>query len=152
MNVKDTIALFEESLSVLELTPEETRCEGVGEYMIKLDEVDIYIDIWQPEEPSQWQYFPSETPETIFQIISPIVRYPKPEKFPAFASELLHLNFHMHYASLILNAEEEIAAVKFKRPSAGLTTEQIIEPIEAVGFYATHVSNYLSQKYLVQQL
>jgi hypothetical protein len=152
MTVKETIALFENTLEIFELTPEETRCEGEGEYLIRMDPIELYIDIWQPKEPSQWQYYPSETPETVFQVIAPICRYPKPEQFPAFASELLHMNFHLHYAALILNAEEEIAAVKFKRPAAGLTREGIVEPIEAVGFYATHIASYLGRKFNAQQL
>ena len=63
MQAAEAIALFEQIVEKhLTLKPEQIRCENEGEYIVKRGEdTELYIDIWQPEQSSQWQYFNRES-------------------------------------------------------------------------------------------
>lgn len=154
MNTKEAISLFEETVNRhLQLKPEQIRCENEGEYIIKRgDTTEMYVDIWQPETASQWQYFDRENPAGIFQIISPVCHYPVDEHLAMFMEELAHINFHLFGARFIANAEQKIVSVQFKRITHGLNETEIVEPIEAVGYYAENLKEYLSEKYHVKKI
>ena len=154
MNVKEAIQLFEGVVEKhLQLKPDQTRCENEGEYIVKRgDNTEMYIDIWQPEEISQWQYFDRENVAGIFQIVAPICKYPADEHLAMFMEELAHLNFHLFSARFIANAEQRVVSIQYKRVLEGLNDTEIIEPLEAVGYYAENLKEYLAEKYHVEKI
>ncbi len=154
MNVKEAIQLFEGVVEKhLQLKPDQTRCENEGEYIVKRGEnTEMYIDIWQPEEISQWQYFDRENVAGIFQIVAPICKYPADEHLAMFMEELAHLNFHLFSARFIANSEQRVVSIQYKRVLEGLNDTEIIEPLEAVGYYAENLKEYLAEKYHVEKI
>lgn len=152
MQVAEAIALFEESLRHFKLTPDQTRSENEGEYIIGSENAEIYIDIWQPESASQWQYFDREQTAGIFQIVAPVCHYPAPEHREMFFEELAHLNFHLFYGRFIANSEQEVVSIQFKRITNGLNESEIVEPIEAITYYTENLKEYLEEKYKVKKL
>jgi hypothetical protein len=154
MQIKEAIILFEKVVAEhLQLKPEQTRCENEGEYIIQRGEsTELYVDIWQPTETTQWQYFDRQNIASIFQIVSPICEYPADEHLATFMEELAHLNFHLFSASFIANSEQRIISIQFKRVLEGLNETEIIEPLEAVGYYAENLKEYLAEKYHVKKI
>jgi hypothetical protein len=153
MEVKKAIALFEENVKKhLGLKPEEIRCENEGEYIVNRNDTELYIDIWQPKETSQWQYFDRNEIAGIYQIVAPICFYPAEENLQMFLEELAHLNFHLFYGSFIANSQEKIVSIQFKRILTGLNETEIVEPLEAVGYYAENLKEYLAEKYHVKKI
>ena len=154
MQVNKAIQLFEISIQKhLNVKPEEIRCKNEGEYVIiRGESTELYVDIWQPEEPSQWQYFDRNEIAGIFQIVSPICEYPHEEHLEKFMEELAHLNFHLFSAKFVANSEQKIVSIQFKRILDGLNETEIIEPVEAVGYYAENLKEYLSEKYHVKKI
>ncbi|MBR9861387.1 YbjN domain-containing protein [bacterium] len=152
MQVDEAIKIFESSLKHFNLSAEETRCEGVGEYLIQRDQTEIYIDLWQPEQASQWQYFDRSEVAGIFQVVAPVCRYPVQEHLPLFLEELAHLNFHLFYGAFIANSEQRIISIQYKRVLDGLNETEIVEPIEAIGYYAENLKEYLHEKYKVEKI
>jgi hypothetical protein len=154
MDLKQAISLFEEVIQKhLLLKPEQTRCENEGEYIIKRgDNTEMYIDIWQPTEASQWQYYDRDNVSGVFQIVAPVCHYPDDSNLSMFMEELAHLNFHLFSAKFIANSEQKVVSVQFKRVLQGLNETEIIEPLEAVGYYAENLKEYLSEKYHVEKL
>ena len=154
MQVKEAIQKKEKTiLKHLNMKPREIRCENEGEYIIVRGEsTELYIDIWQPKESSQWQYFDREQIAGIFQIVSPICEYPPQEHISQFMEELAHLNFHLFSAKFIANAEQKVVSIQFKRVLEGLNETEIIEPLEAVGYYAENLKEYLAEKYHVKKM
>lgn len=153
MEVDKAISLFELAISKhLNLKPEQIRCANPGEYIINRNETELYVDIWQPEEISQWQYFEREKVTPIFQIVAPVCYYPDEQYKAMFLEELAHLNFHFFYGSFIANAQEKVVSIQFKRILNGLNDTEIIEPLEAVGYYAENLKEYLAEKYHVKKI
>jgi len=152
MQAAEAIQTFENALKHFNLSPDQTRCEGEGEYLINRDKTELYVDIWQPEKASQWQYFDRESPSAIFQIVAPICKYPATDHLSMFLEELAHMNFHLFYGSFIANSEQKIISIHFKRITAGLNESEIVEPIEAIGYYAENLKEYLQEKYRVEKL
>ncbi len=153
MQITEAISLFEKSIKEhLNLTPAETRCENDGEYIIKRENIELYIDLWQPKEPSQWQYFNREEIAGIYQVVAPICFYPEPEHLPLFLEELAHLNFHLFFGSFIANSQEKVISIQYKRVLNGLNETEVIEPLEAVGYYAENLQQYLMEKYHVKKI
>ena len=154
MQVKEAITIFEKVVEKhLQLKPEQTRCENEGEYIIKRgDDTELYVDIWQPAETTQWQYFDRQNIAGIFQVVAPICKYPPEEHLPMFMEELAHLNFHLFSACFIANSEQQIVSIQFKRVLEGLNETEVIEPLEAVGYYAENLKEYLSEKYHVEKI
>ncbi len=154
MQVTEAISIFEKVVKEhLNLTPEQIRCENDGEYLIQRgDETELYVDIWQPTETTQWQYFDRQKIAGIFQIVAPICEYPADEHLAMFMEELAHLNFHLFSASFIANSEQRVVSIQFKRVLEGLNETEVIEPLEAVGYYAENLKEYLSEKYYVKKI
>jgi hypothetical protein len=154
MTTTQAISIFETVAKThLNLNAEQIRCENEGEYLIQRGEdTELYIDIWQPTETSQWQYFDRENVAGIFQIVSPICEYPADEHLPMFMEELAHLNFHLFLAAFTANAEQRIVSLQYKRVLTGLNETEIIEPLEAVGYYAENLKEYLAEKYHVKKI
>ncbi|PCJ64617.1 MAG: hypothetical protein COA58_12835 [Bacteroidetes bacterium] len=154
MDVKEAIVLFENVIQKhLQLKPEQTRCENEGEYIVKRgDNTEMYIDIWQPTEASQWQYYDRDKIAGVFQIVAPVCHYPAESNIPMFMEELAHLNFHLFTAKFIANSEQKVVSIQFKRVLEGLNETEIIEPLEAVGYYAENLKEYLKEKYHVEKL
>jgi len=103
MDIKEAIKTFETVIEKhLKLKPEQTRCENEGEYIVKRgDTTEMYIDLWQPTESSQWQYYDRDNIAGIFQIVAPVCKYPADEHVAMFMEELAHLNFHLFSAKFI---------------------------------------------------
>ena len=149
MQVNKAIQLFEKSIQKhLGVKPEEIRCKNEGEYLIiRGESTELYVDIWQPDQTSQWQYFDRNEIAGIFQIVSPICEYPHDEHLGQFMEELAHLNFHLFSAKFVANAQQKIVSIQYKRILEGLNETEIIEPVEAVGYYAENLKEYLAEKY-----
>lgn len=154
MQIKEAIKVFEEAVNKhLQLKPEQIRCEGEGEYIIKRgDSTELFIDIWQPESASQWQYFDRDNVAGIYQVISPACKYPVDDHLAMFMEELAHLNFHLFGARFITNAEQRIVSVQYKRVLHGLNETEVIESLESVGYYAENLKEYLAEKYHVEKI
>lgn len=152
MQVAEAIKIFEDSLKHFQLTADQTRCENEGEYLLGTETTEIYVDIWQPEDASQWQYFDRDKVAGIFQIVAPICQYPAEEYQSLFFEELAHLNFHLFYGRFIANNEQGIVSIQYKRILDGLNEVEIVEPIEAVTYYAENLKEYLHEKYKVEKI
>ena len=152
MQVSEAIAIFEDALRHFKLTPEQTRCENVGEYIVGSENAELYVDIWEPESASQWQYFDREQTAGIFQIVAPVCYYPAEEMRLTFFEELAHLNFHLFYGKFIANAEQQVVSIQYKRVINGLNDSEVVEPMEALRYYTENLKEYLEEKYKVKKL
>lgn len=153
MDLKPIYEKVEDALSTIGLEPELARCEGEGQWLINREEIELYIDVWQPEEHGQWEYFKDEEPAGVFQIVAPICMLPENEAhYKTFLEEILYMNFHMFYGSFTLNKEENMVAIRFRRLVEGINRVEMIEPLESIGFYAESLQKYLIEKYKAKKI
>ena len=114
MQVTEAISIFEKVVKEhLNLTPEQIRCENDGEYLIQRgDDTELYVDIWQPTETTQWQYFDRQKIAGIFQIVAPICEYPADDHLAMFMEELAHLNFHLFSGRRRLRNIDDVSLIR----------------------------------------
>ncbi|MFT5512192.1 MAG: hypothetical protein ACI8SE_000589 [Bacteroidia bacterium] len=153
MDLKPFYEVVEDAIKTLGVDPEETRCDAPGQWILTRDAVEIFVDIWQPLEHNQWEYFKEDEPTAVFQVVAPVCYIPESEADRAkFMEEILYINHHMFYGSFTVNMDEKMAAIRFKRLLEGTNRVEMIEPIESIGFYAENLSNYLSNKYDLKKI
>lgn len=151
MNFQTYSELIESALATLGLNPVETRCADEGQWMIFNGETEIYIDLWENENDNPWLYFESTDPLFMFQIIAPICLMPD-DKSEVFYEEILHNNLNMLYGSYTINKEQNMLAVKYRRPMTNLSKEEIIDLIECIGYYAESTFEILKERYPIQKI
>lgn len=148
MDLKPYSEKVEDALATIGVEPENARCEGEGQWLVHRNAIEIYVDIWQPDEHQQWEYFKDDDPAAIFQVVSPVCFVPEdPALYQKFLEEILYMNFHMFYGSFTVNFQEKMAAIRFRRLLEGINRVEIIEPIEGIGFYSESLMPYLCEKY-----
>ncbi len=153
MDLKPYYEVAEDAIKTLGVDPEITRCEGEGQWILVREEIEIFIDIWQPLEHNQWEYFREDEPTAVFQVVAPVCYVPESDQDRlTFMEELLYINHHMFYGSFTVNMEEKMAVIRFKRLLEGANRVEMIEPIESIGFYAENLSNYLTKKYGLKKI
>jgi hypothetical protein len=143
---------FENALQSMGVNPEDTRCAEEGQWILYKDDTEVYIDMWKPEERSQWQFNEFPESQTLFQVVSPCCYLPNDEARATFLEEMLYLNFHMYYANFTFNEDENMAAVRYKGIAQDMTEKEMINALESVSFYSQNLSNYLSEKYAVEKV
>ncbi len=153
MDLQPFYDVAEDAIKTLGVDPEITRCEDAGQWILERNDIEVYLDVWQPVDHNQWEYFKEEEPTAIFQVLVPVCHIPEKESDRyAFMEEVLYLNHHMFYGSFTINMEEGIAAIRFKRLLEGTNRVEMIEPIESISFYAENLSKFLSEKYGLRKI
>ena len=147
MKLQDYYQQFEDALLKLGVPAEQARCEEPGQWVLFRDNTEIYVDIWQPDTMTEFNYYEAEEPPVIFQVLSPVVALPDRSRQDEFYSELLQMNFNMFFGSFFINLAENVAAVKYRRVALAITESEMIESIESVGYYSGLFSEGLEAKY-----
>jgi hypothetical protein len=151
MNIEKSTELIESTFAFLGLNPLETRGAEQGQWVIYNGDTEIYMDIWEVEKENAWLYYESDEPIFAFQVISPICYLPE-TGLENLYEELLHNNLNMLYTSYTINKEQNMLAVKYRRPTKGLTQEEIIEAIESVGYYSESTYAALKDRYQISKI
>lgn len=144
--------IIDDAIVKMGLNPDETRGEESGQWQIFRGAICIFIDVWKPSLNSDWNYTGSEYAVNTFQVIAPITELPEESKLFQFYEELLHMNFHLYKASIIVNRRDNVLAIKYKSLVAGLSETEVIEAVESVGYYAEMLAEYYSKNYGVKKL
>jgi len=150
MNLEQGIDLIENALTKRELNPAEARTGEKGEWMLFMDGLEVYIDVWDEPGPTVWN-FNTENPPPVFQVIAVVSFLPEKNK-QEFYEELLHLNFNLFDASFCVNSEENLLVVKHKSLSFGLTEDFVGFAIDSVGYYAHLTYKALQEKYDLKKI
>lgn len=149
MDIYEVQKIIEGALQSIGIDPEEARSEGEGQWLLMRNQTEVYVDSWVQEDNSQWQYFQTDKPVPVFQVVSPVCYLPAGENRGAFMEELLYVNFHMYYGSFTINEEENMAAIRYRVPGDDLDQKRVIEVLDSVGYYSEALAGYLCEKYEV---
>jgi hypothetical protein len=147
MTLLNYYAIVEDALRVVGIQPEEARCAKEGEWQLQKGESEIYIDLWVPESVNQWQYYVAENPEPLLQIMIPIGSLQAITNRELLMADLLQLNAQLYYGAFIFNPEQNMVALQFKRLATGINQREVLEPINALGYYAENLSIMLKDRF-----
>lgn len=149
MDIYGVYKVIQDSLTKVGIEPEDAKTEGEGQWLLMRNKTEIYVDAWVQEENSQWQYFQSDQPVPVFQVVSPVCFLPEGEARAAFMEELLYINFHMYYGSFTINEQENMAAIRYRVPGDDMDEKRVIEVLDSIGYYSETLMGYLTDKYNV---
>ncbi len=144
--------LIEKTFEGFGIDPKETRCEGEGAWLLTRGHVGVYVDLWESDQPSQWQSFHEASAGPVFQVVCPVCTLPTEDMLKVFEEELLELNFHLFYGSFIINRQEKMVALIHKRLASGLQGNDIQNAVMSLSFYAEQLAPYFEEKYGVKRV
>ena len=147
MTLLNYYAIVEDALRVVGIEPEEARCANEGEWQLQKGESEIYIDLWVPENVNQWQYYVAENPEPILQIMVPIGSLQTITNRELLMADLLQLNAQLYYGAFIYNPQQNMVALQYKRLATGINQREVLEPVNALGYYAENLSIMLKERF-----
>ncbi len=147
MSIDKYYQLVEESLGHLGLNAEDARCAEDGQWLVFRSDIEIYIDVWKEPELNEWMYFPDAANTYTFQVAAPISQLPAEDKKSFFYEDLLQMNQFTQFASFVINKEQNMLTANFRRVTENLSKSDIIEAIEAIGYYADLAWKMLNQPY-----
>ncbi len=150
MEINEFYKEVENALSHLGLNPEDARCEEEGQWLVFRGDLEIYIDVWK-KEASEWTYHPGAHDTATFQVACPISRLPSEDKRLFFYEDLLQMNFYTQYVSFVVNKSENMLTVVFRRAMANISKSDIIEAIDAAGYYGDLAWKMLNQPYELEK-
>jgi len=132
---QQALETVENALRQLSVEPEEVRCSEEGQWLIFREEFEIYLDVWTQTEVNVWNYFKPDGELAVFQVSVPVFFIPD-ERREELLQELLAVNMNLFYAAFTINPNEKVVMLKYKRLADNLQIAEVIEAIEACGYYA----------------
>jgi hypothetical protein len=151
MELQEQYQIIEDALIHLGLKPEDARCEQEGQWLVYRGNLEIYVDVWK-EEANEWSYHPNAHNMVTFQVVCPICRLPENDKKVFFYEDLLQMNFYSHWISFVVNKKENMLSCAFKRGMENISKGDIIEAIDATGYYADLAWKMLNQPYELEKV
>ena len=151
MELKEYYTMMEEAIAHLGVKPEEARSQDEGQWLVHRGDLELYIDVWQ-EEASEWTYHPGAHNTVTFQVVCPISRLCSDDKRLFLYEDLLQMNFYTHFVSFVINKKEDMLTCAFKRVMNNITKSDIIEAIDATGYYADLAWKMLNQPYELEKV
>lgn len=151
MDLQTQYKLIEESIAHLGVNVEDARCAEEGQWLLFRDDLELYIDVWK-EEANEWSYHPNSINEFTFQVVCPIAKLTSEDKKPFFYEDLLQMNFYTQKVSYFVNKEEGMFACSHKRIMNSISKTDIIEAIDAVGYYSDLAWKMLNQPYDLKKI
>jgi len=137
---------IEKALIQLGVNPEEVRCSEPGQWLVFRDDFEIYIDVWEQQELTPWNYFKPEGELSVFQVSVPVFYMPETRK-EELLEELLAANMNLFYGAFTYNPNEQVVLLKYKRLSENLQVSDGVETVEALGYYAEMTFKVLSEEF-----
>jgi hypothetical protein len=134
------------ALQQLGVNPEEVRCSEAGQWLVFREEFEIYLDVWEQQELTPWNYFKPEGALSVFQVSVPVFYMPDNRR-EELLEELLAVNMNLFYGAFTYNPNEQVVLLKYKRLSENLQVSDVVETVEALGYYAEMTFKVLSEEF-----
>lgn len=151
MDLQTHYNLIEEAIDHLGVKVEDARCAEEGQWLLFRGDLEIYIDVWK-EDANEWSYHPNAMNDFVFQVVCPISKVTDESKLLYFYEDLLQMNFYTQKVSFFINKNESMLACSHKRMMGGLTLSDVVEAIDAVGYYSDLAWKMLNQPYELKKV
>lgn len=133
------------------IEPSDARNEDHGQWFLMNEDMPIYIDAWQEEESTPWNYFKFREDPTIFQITVPFC-YGPTLKRNEFLEELLVVNLNLHYGKFSYNPQENVVALAYRKPGSQMQESELKDVIDALGYYAEMAYHVLKDEFNLKRV
>jgi hypothetical protein len=151
MSLTDLTNRIENALRLMGIEPSDARNEDHGQWFLMNEDMPIYIDAWQEEESTPWNYFKFKEDPTIFQITVPFCYGPTLKK-NEFMEELLVVNLNLHYGKFSFNPQENVVALAYRKPGSQMQESELKDVIDALGYYAEMAYHVLKDEFNLKRV
>ncbi|MBS3915937.1 MAG: hypothetical protein KG003_15680 [Bacteroidetes bacterium] len=151
MNIELLIKKVENSLLQLGINPDDAKNEAAGQWFLMNQDMPIYIDAWEEQESTPWNYFKFREDPTVFQITVPFC-YGPTLKRDEFLEELLVVNLNLHYGKFSYNTKENVVALLYRKPGSAYREEEMKDIVDALGYYAEMTYHVLKDEFNLKRV
>lgn len=151
MQAHELIKNVENALEVLGIKPEDARNEEGGQWFLMNEDMPIYIDAWEDEQSTPWNYFKFKDDPSVFQVTIPFCYAPTLKK-AEFLEELLMVNLNLHYGKFGYNAKENVVALVYRKPGSAFNQGDLRDIIDSLGYYAEMTYHVLKDEFNLKRV
>ena len=151
MDLKEHYKTLENAIAQLGVKPEDARCAEDGQWLLYRGDLELYIDVWE-EEPNEWSYHPDAHNRIMFQVVCPISNITNEQKKLYFYEDLLQMNFYTQLASFVINKNDNMLTCVVKKCVQSIDVADVVECIDATGYYADLAWKMLHNPYELKKV
>lgn len=164
VNVLETITIYlcrvelnaliqnvENAILQMGLSKEESQADEQGQWILLKDETPIYIDAWEDNQSTPWNYFIFEKDRTVFQITVPFC-YGPTLKRAEFLEELLVVNLNLHLGKFSYNTRDNVVVLSYRVPGSAFVLNSLAPTIDALAYYAEMAYHVLKDEFNLKRV
>lgn len=151
MELEKLFAEIELAIQELDIDPQNARGDEPGQWMLVDNFTPVFVDAWQDNESTPWNYFVYENDNTVFQLIVPAFYAPTLNR-DAFFEELLTVNLNIHYAKFSYNHRENIIVLSIRKPGHTFSKTEFKPMIDALCYYAEMTYQVLKDEFHLKKV
>lgn len=135
MELKDLIFMVDQAIHDLGVDPKAAKGDEEGQWVLMRNDTPIYLDAWQAEQKSPWNYFIFDEDPTTFQLTIPFCYTPTLQR-EAFLEELLTVNLNLLFGKFTYNAKDNVVALIFRVPGISFQPKELSTVIDGLMYYS----------------
>jgi hypothetical protein len=151
MELNDLVHLVEKAIHDLGVDPSAARGDEAGQWLLMRNETPIYVDAWQAEQRSPWNYFIFEQDITTFQLTIPVCYAPTLQR-EAFLEELLTVNLNLLYGKFTYNAKDNVVALIYRVPGLSFQPGDLTHVIDGLMYYSEMAYHVLKDEFTLKRV
>ncbi len=151
VELNQLIKNVEDAIVEMGLSQEEATADDQGQWILLKNEMPIYLDAWQDNESTPWNYFIFESDRTVFQITVPFC-YGPTLKRSEFLEELLIVNLNLHLGKFSYNSRDNVVVLSYRIPGTAFAAKSLAPTIDALAYYAEMAYHVLKDEFNLKRV
>ncbi len=151
MELTQLVNNIEQGIHDLGVDPQTAKGEELGQWFLMRNETSIFIDAWNAEQKSPWNYFIFETDKSTFQLTIPFCYAPSLKR-EAFLEELLTVNLNLLYGKFTYNSKDNVVALIYRVPGDGFRHTDLGNIVDALLYYAEMAYHVLKDEFQLKRI
>lgn len=151
VELNQLIKNVEDAIVEMGLSQEEATADDQGQWILLKNEMPIYLDAWQDQESTPWNYFIFDSDRTVFQITVPFC-YGPTLKRSEFLEELLIVNLNLHLGKFSYNSRDNVVVLSYRIPGTAFSAKSLAPTIDALAYYAEMAYHVLKDEFNLKRV
>lgn len=151
MEINELVKTVELAIVEMGLSKEESQADEQGQWILLKNETPIYIDAWDDQQSTPWNYFIFEQDRSVFQITVPFC-YGPTLKRAEFLEELLVVNLNLHLGKFSYNTRDNVVVLSYRVPGSAFKSDSLGPTIDALAYYAEMAYHVLKDEFNLKRV
>ncbi len=151
MELSELIENVERAIRNMGLSEEESMADENGQWILLKNEMPVYIDVWQDQESTPWNYFVFKEDPRVFQITIPFT-YAPTLKRNEFLQELLIVNLNLMYGKFSYNEKDNACVLSYRVSGSSFQADCLGLVIDALAYYSEMAYHVLKDEFGLKRI